>query len=117
MNKPDPIQEQRSTPQPITKDPVLAGKPPHIQKEASTEEYPGEETIDLNLLFPDTEIDLNNLFPDDELKGLLKKIIKNKKDMSLIKERLANENEIPKAGNERELTKVTDGSDKDKATK
>jgi len=38
------------------------------------------------------ETNLNDLFPDTEVKHLLQKIIKNKKDMNSIKERLTNEN-------------------------
>jgi hypothetical protein len=55
-------------------------------------------------LFPDADTDLNNLFPDDEVKHLLKNIIKNKKDMGLIKERLATENKTPEESKEGENT-------------
>ena len=75
-----------------------------MQKETSLEEHLDEQAIDLNELFPDAETDLNNLFPDDEVKHLLKKIIKNKKDMGLIKKRLTTENETPEESSEREIT-------------
>jgi len=72
-----------------------------MQEGTSLEEHINEQAIDLNKLFPDAETDLNNLFPDDEVKHLLKNIIKNKKDMGLIKERLATENKTPEENKER----------------
>ena len=93
LNNTDPTQEQNSTPQPITKNSVSDDESPSTQEETPLEKHLDEQTIDLNELFPDTETDLNNLFPEDEVKHLLKKIIKNKKDMGLIKKRLTTENE------------------------
>ena len=107
MNDTNPIQEQNSTPPPITKKSVSGDKSPSTQKETPLEKHLDEQTIDLNELFPDAETDLNSLFPDDEVKHLLKKITKNKKDMGLIKKRLATENEIPKENKEK---KITEGS-------
>ena len=104
MNDTNPIQEQNSTPQPITKKSVSGDKSPSTQKETPLEKHLDEQTIDLNELFPDAETDLNSLFPDDEVKHLLKKITKNKKDMGLIKKRLATENEIPKENKEKKIT-------------
>ena len=92
MNNTNPIQEQNSTPQSITKNSVSGDGSPSMQEETPLEKHLDEQTIDLNELFPDTEADLNNLFPEDEVKHLLKKIIKNKKDMGLIKKRLTTEN-------------------------
>ena len=92
LNNTNPIQEQNSTPQSITKNSVSDDEPPSMQEETPLEKHLDEQTIDLNELFPDADTDLNNLFPDDEVKHLLKNIIKNKKDMGLIKERLATEN-------------------------
>jgi len=40
-----------------------------------------EKEIDLNPLFPGEDEDLNTLFPDHEMKRLLKKISRNKKDL------------------------------------
>ena len=71
-----------------------------------------KQTIDLNELFPDADTDLNHLFPDDEVKHLLKNIIKNKKDMGLIKERLATENKTPEESKEEENTEDSSESDK-----
>ena len=102
MNNTNPIQEQNSTPQPITKNSVSDDESPPMQEETSLEKHLDEQTIDLNELFPDADTDLNNLFPDYEVKHLLKNIIKNKKDMGLIKERLAIENKTPEESKERE---------------
>jgi hypothetical protein len=46
-----------------------------------------EKEVDLNLLFPGEEKDLNQLFPDAEMKELLKKVSKNKKDLHLMVDR------------------------------
>ena len=92
MNDTNPIQEQNSTPQSITKKSISSDTPPPMQKETSLKKHLDEQAIDLNELFPDAETDLNSLFPDDEVKHLLKNIIKDKKDMRLIKERLTTEN-------------------------
>lgn len=46
-----------------------------------------EEEIDLNRIFPEEETDLNTLFPDQEMKHLLKKVQKNKKDLTTLRER------------------------------
>ena len=96
LNNTNPIQEQNSTPQPITKNSVSGDGSPSMQEETPLEKHLDKQTIDLNELFPDADTDLNNLFPDDEVKHLLKNIIKNKKDMGLVKERLATENKTPK---------------------
>ena len=104
MNNTNPIQEQNSTPQPITKNYISDDESPSMQEETSLEKHLDKQTIDLNELFPDTDTDLNNLFPDDEVKHLLKNIIKNKKDMGLIKERLATENNTPKESKEGEIS-------------
>ena len=112
MNNTNPIQEQNSTPQPITKNSVSDDESPSMQEETPLEKHLDEQTIDLNELFPDADTDLNNLFPDDEVKHLLKNIIKNKKDMGLIKERLATENKIPKESKEGENAEDSSESDK-----
>ena len=96
MNNTNPIEEQNSTLQPITKSSAPGDESLSMQEEAPLKKHLDEQTIDLNELFPDADTDLNNLFPDDEVKHLLKNIIKNKKDMGLIKERLATENKTPK---------------------
>ena len=56
---------------------------------ASEEEAPpsSAEEIDLNRIFPEVETNLNALFPDQEMKRLLKKVQKNKKDLTALRER------------------------------
>jgi len=112
LNNTNPIQEQNSTPQPITQNSVSDDESPSMQEETPLEKHLDEQTIDLNELFPDADTDLNNLFPDDKVKHLLKNIIKNKKDMGLIKERLATENKTPEESKEGENTKDSSESDK-----
>jgi len=105
LNNTDPTQEQNSTPQPITKNSVSGDESPSMQEETPLEKHLDKQTIDLNELFPDADTDLNNLFPDDEVKRLLKNIIKNRKDMGLIKERLATENKTTEENKERKNAK------------
>ena len=112
LNNTNPPQEQKSTLQPITKNSVSDDKSSSMQEETFLEKHLDEQTIDLNELFPDADTDLNNLFPDDEVKHLLKNIIKNKKDMGLIKERLATENKTPDESKEGENTEDSSESDK-----
>ena len=112
LNNTNPTQEQKSTLQPITKNSVSDDGSPSMQEETPVEKHLDEQTIDLNELFPDADTDLNNLFPDDEVKHLLKNIIKNKKDMGLIKERLATENKTPEESKEGE--NAEDSSEPDK---
>ena len=112
LNNTNPIQEQNSTPRPITKNSVSGDGSSSTQEETPLEKHLDKQTIDLNELFPDADTDLNNLFPDDDLKHLLKNIIKNKKDMGLIKERLATENKTPKESKEGENAEGSSESDK-----
>ena len=112
LNNTNPIQEQNSTPQPITKNSFSDDESPSTQEETPLEKHLDEQTIDLNGLFPDADTDLNNLFPDYEVKHLLKNIIKNKKDLGLIKERLATENKTPEESKEGE--NAEDSSEPDK---
>jgi len=112
LNNTNPPQEQKSTLQPITKNSVSGDESPSMQEETPLEKHLDEQTIDLNKLFPDADTDLNNLFPDYEVKHLLKNIMKNKKDMGLIKERLATENKTPEESKEGENTE--DSSEPDK---
>ena len=48
-----------------------------------------EEEINLNPLFPEEETDLNELFPEPELRSLLKKVQRNKKDLGKMKDRFS----------------------------
>jgi len=61
--------------------------------EAHPDNEPPEKEIDLNSIFPDAETDLNALFPDRDIKLLLKKINKDKKDLHSLKDRFLLENE------------------------
>ena len=111
LNNTNPTQKENSTPQSITKNSVSGDGSPSMQEETPLEKHLDEQTIDLNELFPDADTDLNNLFPDDEVKHLLKNIIKNKKDMGLIKERLATENKIPEESKKGKNTEDSSESD------
>ena len=112
MNNTNPTQEQNSMLQSITKNSIPDDESLSMLEETSLEKHLDEQTIDLNELFPDADTDLNNLFPDDEVKHLLKNIIKNKKDMGLIKERLATENKTPEESKEGENTENSSEPDK-----
>ena len=48
-----------------------------------------EEEIDLNQVFPEEDTDLNELFPDQEMRTLLKKVQRNKKDLGKMKDRFS----------------------------
>ena len=48
-----------------------------------------EEEVDLNQLFPEEETDLNELFPEPEMRSLLKKVQRNKKDLGKMKNRFS----------------------------
>ena len=104
LNDANPIKEQNSNPRSVAKNSISGDKSSPKQQETTLEENFDKKTIDLNELFPDAETDLNGLFPDNEVKNLLKNIIKNKKDMSLIKERLATENETTAESKEKKNT-------------
>ena len=92
MNDTSPTQEENPVPEQAKKNIIKEDTLGPSQGKEDVEKTPDEQGIDLNELFPDAETDLNSLFPDVEVKHLLKNIIKNKKDMGSIKERLANEN-------------------------
>jgi hypothetical protein len=92
MNDTNPIQEDNPVPSQAAKNTTEEDTLAPSQGENHIEKHLNEQDVDLNELFPDSETDLNSLFPDAKVKHLLKNIIKNKKDMGSIKERLANEN-------------------------
>ena len=92
MNDTSPTQEENPVPSQATKNTTEEDTLAPSQGKEHVEKHPNKQDIDLNELFPNAETDLNSLFPDAEVKDLLKNIIKNKKDMGSIKERLANEN-------------------------
>ena len=94
MNDTSPTQEENPVPPQSTKNTIDEDTLAPSQRKEHVEKQPNEQDVDLNELFPDAEADLNRLFPDAKVKHLLKNIIKNKKDMGSIKERLTNENKI-----------------------
>ena len=102
MNDTSPIQEENPVPSQAAKNTTEGDTIAPPQAEEHLEKHPNEHDVDLNKLFPDAETDLNSLFPDAEVKDLLKKIIKNKKDMGSIKERLSNENKVSKENKKEE---------------
>ena len=80
--------------------------PQDIAPQAVTDEAPAsdpakipafpkeEEDIDLNTLYPEEDGDLNALFPEQEIKNLLKKIQKSKKDLSRMKDRFVEDKDL-----------------------
>ena len=94
MNDTSPTQEENPVPSQTTKNTIEEDTLAPLQGKEHVEKHPSEQDVDLNELFPDAEADLNRLFPDAKVKHLLKNIIKNKKDMGSIKERLSNENKV-----------------------
>ena len=64
-------------------------KPGEVPAATEVEPPALEDDIDLNLVFPEEESDLNELFPEMEMKHLLKKMQKNKKDLNTMRDRFA----------------------------
>lgn len=58
-----------------------------IPKDLGAQIQEEEKEVDLNALFPDEGNNLNQLFPEAEMKDLLKKVSKNKKDLHLMVDR------------------------------
>lgn len=63
--------------------------PAEVPAAAEAELPAPEEDIDLNTVFPDEETDLNELFPELEMKHLLQKAQKNKKDLDAMRDRFS----------------------------
>ena len=81
--------EQESTPpQPSPEESLKAEIPASEGLDADTTAE-AEEEIDLNQVFPEEDTDLNELFPDQEMRTLLKKVQRNKKDLSKMKDRFS----------------------------
>ncbi|MCH6580798.1 MAG: hypothetical protein IH802_10625 [Nitrospinae bacterium] len=74
------IEQEPVPPQPASEESLNAEIPAAEQE---------EEEIDLNPLFPEEETDLNELFPEKELRSLLKKVQRNKKDLGKMKDRFS----------------------------
>lgn len=81
--------EQESTPpQPAPEDSLKAEIPAPEGQDADPSAE-AEEEIDLNHVFPGEETDLNELFPEKEMRSLLKKVQRNKKDLGKMKDRFS----------------------------
>jgi hypothetical protein len=81
--------EQESTsPQPSPEESLKAENPAPEGLDADTPAE-AEEEIDLNQVFPEEDTDLNELFPDKEMRTLLKKVQRNKKDLGKMKDRFS----------------------------
>ncbi len=76
-------------PQPASKESLNAENPAPEGVETDPAAEEKEEEIDLNPLFPEEEADLNELFPEQELRSLLKKVQRNKKDLGKMKDRFS----------------------------
>lgn len=73
------------------------GKSAIGESSAETEPHEAADDIDLNELFPDEDSDLNELFPEPEMRTLLKKVQRFKKDLGKIQDRFVEAGkEIPK---------------------
>jgi hypothetical protein len=68
----------------------IAGEEERIFSPQNKLPFP-ELGVDLNEVFPEEKSDLNDLFPDEEIKLLLKKIQRNKKDLHTITGRFIDE--------------------------
>lgn len=81
--------EQESIPpQPAPEDSLKAEIPAPEGQDADPPAE-AEEEIDLNHVFPGEETDLNELFPEKEMRSLLKKVQRNKKDLGKMKDRFS----------------------------
>lgn len=82
-------EQEPAPPQPASKESLNAEipAPEGVETDPAAEEE--EEEIDLNPLFPEEEADLNELFPEQELRSLLKKVQRNKKDLGKMKDRFS----------------------------
>jgi hypothetical protein len=79
---------ESAPPQPAPEESLKAAIPAPEGLNADTPAE-AEEEIDLNHLFPGEETDLNELFPDQEMRALLKKVQRNKKDLGKMKDRFS----------------------------
>ena len=81
-------EQELNSPQPAPEESANAEtSPPEGQEAGPAAE--AEEEIDLNHLFPEEETDLNDLFPEPEMRALLKKVQRNKKDLGKMKDRFS----------------------------
>lgn len=83
------IEQEPVAPQPASEESLNAEIPAPKGVETDPAAEQEEEEIDLNPLFPEEETDLNELFPEPELRSLLKKVQRNKKDLGKMKDRFS----------------------------
>ncbi|TDJ51954.1 MAG: hypothetical protein E2O43_05280 [Nitrospina sp.] len=83
------IEQEPVPPQPASEESLNAEIPVPEGVETDPAAEQEEEEIDLNPLFPEEETDLNELFPEPELRSLLKKVQRNKKDLGKMKDRFS----------------------------
>ena len=81
--------EQESTPPQTAPEESLKAEIPVPESMEESSAMEAEEEIDLNHLFPGEETDLNELFPEQEMRALLKKVQRNKKDLGKMKDRFS----------------------------
>ena len=84
MTKQESTPPQQPTPEESLKAEIPV--PEGVEADPSTE---ADEEIDLNHLFPGEETDLNELFPEKEMRSLLKKVQRNRKDLGKMKDRFS----------------------------
>ncbi len=86
---------QDETPAPQDDAPQAVTDETPVADPAEIPTFPKEaENIDLNTLYPEEDGDLNALFPEQEIKNLLKKIQKSKKDLSRMKDRFVQDKDL-----------------------
>ena len=83
------IEQEPVAPQPASEESLNAEIPAPEGMKTDPAPEQEEEEIDLNPLFPEEETDLNELFPEPELRSLLKKVQRNKKDLGKMKDRFS----------------------------
>ena len=82
-------EQEPAPPQPASEESLNAEIPAPEGVETDPAVEAEEQEIDLNPLFPEEETDLNELFPEPELRSLLKKVQRNKKDLGKMKDRFS----------------------------
>ena len=83
------IEQEPVPPQPASEESLNAEIPAPEGVETDPAVEAEEQEIDLNPLFPEEETDLNEMFPEPELRSLLKKVQRNKKDLGKMKDRFS----------------------------
>jgi len=89
---PSPINETEPTPletssETSTTQETGIGSPETVEGSPEETKSNVPEEIDLNPLFPDEDTDLNELFPEQDMRELLKKVQRSKKDLGRMQDR------------------------------